>query len=139
VETMLLSLFPIAPRAPPCRASFAALDSYESLLLTAPLATKSLTQGLIWGAGDVVAQLQERPGALPQVRRTTNLFITGAGSGVLWSQYYDTADALLTPLPGGPVMHTVLAIGMENVLWCPLVFSLYQIPLSVLMNGGQIS
>ena len=29
-----------------------------------------------------------------------------------------------------------MSIGLETFFWCPLVFSMYQIPVSVLQNGG---
>ena len=129
-----------APRStcPRC-AGLAPIEAYEDLLRSAPLLTKALTQGVIWGTGDVVAQLataNEKAGRSVSAQRTVNFVATGVGSGVLWTLYYDASDALISPLPGGAIAHTALAIALETAVWCPLVFSLYQIPISVLQNGG---
>lgn len=117
-------------------ASLAPIEAYEQLLVTAPLLTKALTQGFIWGTGDMVAQMSTAGARSISAQRTANFFVTGIGSGVLWSSYYDASDMLISPLPGGAIAHTALAITLETVVWCPLVFSLYQIPISVLQNGG---
>uniref|UniRef100_A0A7S4MW19 Uncharacterized protein n=1 Tax=Prymnesium polylepis TaxID=72548 RepID=A0A7S4MW19_9EUKA len=125
---------------PPPFCALTPVEVYEGLLLSAPLATKATTQGFIWGTGDVVAQLREREEDAPlSGRRTANFFATGIGSGILWANYYDVADALVSPLPGGAAEHTALAILLENIVWCPLVYSLYQIPVSVLQNGGALA
>ena len=108
------------------------------MLLAAPLPTKALTQGIIWSAGDVLNQLREQGGEL-RPQRTASFFLTAVGSGVLWSGYYDAADALISPLPGGRVEHTALSILLEQMFWCPLVFATYQIPASVLQNGGSLN
>jgi len=66
--------------------------------------------------------------------------LTGVGSGVLWASWYDTADALVARwAPGAPAaadgataaagaealaataMGTALSIGLETLVWCPLV------------------
>lgn len=130
------------------RCSVAPIELYEQLLVTAPLATKALTQGFVWGTGDLIAQLREPPKnkddqatglSSLSIRRTANFVVTGIGSGVLWSTYYDASDALISPLPGGAFAHTALSITLETVVWCPIVFSFYQIPISVLQNGGALS
>ena len=128
----------ITPRSPPCSA-LTPVAAYATLLQAYPVPTKALTQGLIWSAGDVVAQLREESGSSVSVERTAKFFVTGVGSGVLWSQYYDAADALIAPAPGGVVVHTALSLALEQFLWCPVVFATYQIPIAVLQNGGALS
>jgi len=115
---------------------FHPVEFYQHLLASAPLPTKALTQGLIWGAGDLAAQSREGSGEAPALRRTASFFATGVGSGALWTTYYDAADALVSPLPGGALEHTAVSLALEQAVWCPIVFALYQIPASVLTNGG---
>ena len=100
----------LAPRAcvartcrPSCSLEF--VDAYQQLLDAAPFPTKALTQGVIWGMSDITAQVQAR-GAF-SAQRTRNFALQGVGSGVLWALYYDWADAVVSPAPGGPVAHTV--------------------------------
>lgn len=120
---------------PSCSLEF--VDAYQQLLDTAPFPTKAITQGVIWGMSDITAQVQAR-GAY-SAQRTRNFALQGVGSGVLWALYYDWADAVVSPAPGGPVAHTVLSIMLEQFSWCPLLFAFYQIPFSVLLNGGTLT
>jgi hypothetical protein len=120
---------------PSCSLEF--VDAYQQLLDAAPFPTKAITQGVIWGMSDITAQVQAR-GAY-SVQRTRNFALQGVGSGVLWALYYDWADVVVSPAPGGPVAHTVLSIMLEQFSWCPLLFAFYQIPFSVLLNGGTLT
>ena len=113
-------------------------SAYEQLLRAYPLPTKACTQALIWGLGDLAAQLRE--GGRPiDYGRTGRFSLTALGAGVLWTTYYDFSDALVSPLPGGAIAHTAASLALEQLIWCPLVFSTYQIPAAVLANGGTLS
>ena len=116
---------------------FSPIDAYSGLLQSAPLATKAVSQSLIWGVGDVISQRREGADA-PDWSRTSSFALTGLGGGVAWTWWYDVADALTAPLEGDAVLRTVASCAVEQFVWCPVIFAVYQIPCAVLQNGGRI-
>ena len=81
----------------------------------------------------------------------------GCVGGVIWACWYDQLDGFLdqdnsfnffklfgivtdqwiiTPYLG--VVKTVLSILIEQFLWCPIVFGFFEIPVSTLLNGGDL-
>jgi hypothetical protein len=88
----------------------------------------------------------------------------GCVGGVIWSFWYNGLDGfldmnnenisiykLLGTISGGQdinsdwirehiaIVTTALSILLEQFLWCPLVFSLFEIPVSTLLNSGSLS
>mmetsp|Transcript_2173 Transcript_2173/g.3356 ORF Transcript_2173/g.3356 Transcript_2173/m.3356 type:complete len:187 (-) Transcript_2173:45-605(-) len=68
--------------------------------------------------------------------RLDRYVVTGLGSGVLWSLYYDAADGIVTHATADIVLRTAMSMAAEQFAWCPLLYGLYLIPLSTLLNGG---
>lgn len=121
-----------------CSSSLLPIDVvhvYQTSLASAPLATKSLTSGALYGVGDILAQRRLQ---LPtwDAKRTVRFAGTGVGSGALWTGWYGFADGLLEPYD--PVSRIALALLVEQFFWCPIIFSLYVIPLSAALNGAGV-
>ena len=115
------------------------VDAYLGCLEVAPLATKVVTSGAIAGLGDCISQLQASGARTRQVdaARCGRFALTGLGNGFLWSHYFDVADSLTAGLEGAP--RVAISMAIEQFLWCPIVYSLYLIPTSILLNGGALS
>lgn len=76
--------------------------------------------------------------------------------GVIWACWYDELDGFLDQnnsfnffklfgivtdqwaKPYLGAVKTILSILIEQFLWCPIVFGLFEIPVSTLLNGGDI-
>ena len=72
----------------------------------------------------------------------TGFFATGLGSGVIWACYYDVAEGIVQLAPGGladsRLAYTAMSLALEQFVWCPIVFSAFQIPAAVFQNGGTV-
>jgi len=116
------------------------VDSYQLCLEQHPVVTKALTSGALFGVGDLLAQVQprreEEPSSL-DVLRFSKFVITGCGSGVLWGFYYDHVDVITSAATEDIWGKVALSMTIEQFLWCPIVYSLYLIPMSTLLNGGS--
>ncbi len=80
----------------------------------------------------------------------------GCVGGVIWACWYDELDGFLdqdNPFnffnvfgivtdqwlkPYLGAVKTVLSILLEQFFWCPLVFGCFEIPVSTLLNGGDL-
>ena len=81
----------------------------------------------------------------------------GCVSGAIWACWYDELDKFLDQendfnffkffgivtdqwiKPYIGAIKTVLSILIEQFLWCPIVFGCFEIPVSTLLNGGDLS
>lgn len=118
-------------------------EMYHQCLLYAPLPTKAITNAGVYGTADLLQQV--RGGKPIDKRRIWSFFVTGLGSGVLWACYYDVADYVVNAKPVtdvvgvGAVQRTIMSLAIQQFVWCPIMFSTYQIPAAVLQNGGKFS
>jgi hypothetical protein len=76
----------------------------------------------------------------------------GLVSGLLWSYWYDISDSILLGLErnylfatfanlsatGRTLAKTAMAIALEQFLWCPAVFGLFDLPVSTVLNGASV-
>ena len=118
--------------------SFAAQDlvtTYQSWLQTAPLLTKAATSSFFFGAGDLLAQTIDEDTDEVALGRVARFAGTGFGNGIAWSCWYGFADELLAPV-SLPALRVAGAMAIEQFVWCPILFSVYIIPLSSLLNGA---
>ena len=122
------------------------VELYQQCLLMAPLPTKGLTTAGIWGAADLIQQLREPKADAKRGRidaaRSWSFFATGLGSGVIWACYYDVAEGIVQLAPGwladSRLAYTAMSLALEQFVWCPIVFSAFQIPAAVFQNGGTV-
>jgi len=81
----------------------------------------------------------------------------GCVGGVIWACWYDELDGFLDQdnkfnffklfgivtdqwiKPYLGAFNTILSILIEQFLWCPIVFGFFEIPVSTLLNGGDLS
>ena len=81
----------------------------------------------------------------------------GCVGGVIWACWYDELDGFLDQdnafnffklfgivtyqwiKPYLGAFKTILSILIEQFLWCPIVFGLFEIPVSTFLNGGDLS
>lgn len=129
------------------------------------LATQSFTGGVLCGVGDAVAQVKERlfekenkkldfTSNAIDLDRVLRFALKGFGGGLIWSQWYGLADEWSLQLSndflnmiGNDVVfsdgihraaRTIAAILLEQFVACPIVYSLWDIPFPMLMNGASI-
>ena len=122
----------------PQAASFAAPDvvsTYQNWLQTAPLLTKAATSSFFFAAGDTLAQTIDEDTDEVSFGRVARFAGTGFGNGIAWSCWYGYADELLAPV-SLPALRVAGAMAIEQFVWCPILFSVYIIPLSSVLNGA---
>jgi hypothetical protein len=129
------------------------------------LPTEAATAAVLASFGDCLAQARdildpEKPQHQEySLSRTRNFFIKGVGSGVIWSTYYRQTDVLCTDWAtdilaqattadpsfnmvegsfGFATVKTVVAVILEDVIACPIVYSLWDIPVPALLSGSPI-
>lgn len=130
------------------------VNEYQYLSSTFPLPTESATFGTFAGVGDAIAQktnnedVEEEKRAYDK-KRTGRFFLKGLGSGLIWSQWYPLVDGwsdvttayALSELGVEDIgtIHTVAktasSILMEQFIACPIVYSLWDIPVPALLAG----
>ena len=134
-----------------------ALDAYQT-------PTQILTGGLLSGVGDAVAQTRETTTTNDvgtagidynditrrwNARRTGLFAVKGLGGAVIWSFWYGTADEISASACqwvdcGGwegteAVLRTACSIALEQFVWCPIVYSIWDIPMPRLLSGAPLS
>jgi len=131
------------------------------------LATQSMTGGLLCGVGDAMAQVKERFTTKKELDfslttdndaidfgRVFRFALKGLGGGIIWSQWYGMVDGWSLELSSdflnmigdegafGDGIHraakTVSAIMLEQFVACPIVYSLWDIPFPMVMNGAPV-
>mmetsp|Transcript_8329 Transcript_8329/g.12828 ORF Transcript_8329/g.12828 Transcript_8329/m.12828 type:complete len:341 (-) Transcript_8329:19-1041(-) len=141
-------------------------ESYGTSLVNHPLTTKSLTAGLLCGISDVIAQIKQQKGDSYNIARTIRFASKGCLGGIIWMYWYEWIDHFLLNDSGGVsynsiwtrailpasigdsvqsfaqnhrgAVTTMLSMVMEQFLWCPVVYGMFEIPLATLLNGGTI-
>jgi len=135
-----------------------AADVYSTLLIEHPLPTKSLTAGILCGISDIIAQRRDITREEFNIGRTLRFASKWCIGGIVWTFWYNWLDGFLTfesptsfyTLVGVTdlsifakshigLVTTVLSILLEQFFWCPLVYGTFEIPLSTLMNGGELN
>ena len=111
------------------------VSTYQSWLQTAPLLTKAATSSFFFAAGDVLAQTIDEDTDEVSLGRVARFAGTGFGNGIAWSCWYGFADELLAPV-SPPALRVAGAMAIEQFIWCPILFSVYIIPLSSILNGA---
>lgn len=111
------------------------VSTYNYCLDSSPLLTKAVTSSVLFAAGDVLAQSADEASNEISLRRAARFASTGFGNGVAWTCWYGFADELLAPV-GEPALRVAGAMALEQFVWCPLLYSLYLIPLSAALNGA---
>lgn len=141
-------------------------EAYEYCLTCYNLPTISLTSAFCGGVGNFAAQqraaltnplapqLQQQ---LQQSDRNDNnrrflasidwndnriFWIKGILGGLIWSQWYNFLDSLITDLTSvgavpawlAPVLSTVA----EQIFFCPVIFSLYELPFPMWLRGDPV-
>eukprot|EP00984_Skeletonema_dohrnii_P026484 scaffold15845_cov114-Skeletonema_dohrnii-CCMP3373.AAC.3 len=133
------------------------ITTYSKLLAEYPLPTKSLTSGLLCGVSDAIAQFREANRKQFNFQRWIRFAGKGCVGGVIWACWYDELDGFLDQdnkfnffklsgivtdqwiKPYLGAFKTILSILIEQFLWCPIVFGFFEIPVSTLLNGGDLS
>jgi len=133
------------------------ITTYSKLLAEYPLPTKSLTSGVLCGVSDAIAQFREANRKQFNFQRWIRFAGKGCVGGVIWACWYDELDGFLDQdntfnffklfgivtdqwiKPYLGAFKTILSILIEQFLWCPIVFGLFEIPVSTFLNGGDLS
>lgn len=113
--------------------------SYQQLLEAFPLATKAATSSVMFGIGDCIAQARSPNDNKIDVTRLGRYMVTGFGSGVLWTFYYDAADIWASQASNDAMARILFSMGLEQFAWCPILYAFYVLPMSVLLNGGVLA
>lgn len=111
----------------------AAADVYDSLLSAHPLATKSWTNGAVAVAGDAIAQRRDPDLEGYDFERGARFCAKALLGGALWVGFYDAADASTAALAGAS--RVAASMALEQLLWAPFYFGLYDLPAASLLNG----
>ena len=144
-------------------------DAYGASLIENPLPTKSLTAGVLCGISDVIAQRRDPNRGEYNIGRTVRFASKGCIGGIIWTFWYNWIDGFLSfdesfnnnsptslniySLTGAVTnaslllfvkshvgaVTTFLSILLEQFIWCPLVYGTFEIPVSTLMNGGELA
>lgn len=101
---------------------------------------ESLIIAVVQGFGDIIAQSRDRTRDFSKAR-TARFATKAVGNGVVWSYYYDAAELFCsTMLPPGSseFSRLTLSLVLEQFVWCPIVYSMWDIPIATLLNGGEL-
>lgn len=127
-------------------------SAYTYSLTHYQLATESATAACLAGIGDVVAQVtatddDTKPSQSSFDWKRSQTFVAkGAVSGIMWSYWYAQCDAWSLNFAqhcvqdAGAVRAVQLAtsILLEQFVWCPLLYSMWDIPFPILCRGDSI-
>jgi hypothetical protein len=130
-----------------------AVSQYQLLLRECPLPTQCVTSSILAGFGDVLAQTQQS--SIRQVKRNRllNFMIKGFGGGIIWALWFAVNEQwtthiidMILPLCSssailsGPVVtmaRTVVSILLEQFLAVPIIYTLWDIPLPILLSSTR--
>jgi len=133
-------------------------STYMYCLEAYQLPTQMATFGLFSASGDAIAQqldttdgddeesATQSPKQEYDVIRTFHYLLKGLGGGILWSYWYSVADPCALQLtqalggvPAGAWEHAArvaAAIFLEQMVWCPIVYAAWDIPVPALLKGS---
>lgn len=128
--------------------------AYTYSLTHYQLATESATTAVLAGVGDLVAQTlshhkqknEEQFAKNIDWKRAQTFVLKGSVSGILWSQWYafcdpftlQLAQQVVTTPDGISNIQLLLSILLEQFIWCPILYSLWDIPFPMLLRGDAI-
>lgn len=128
-----------------------------------PLATQSVTGGILSGVGDVVAQckeMQDRGNSKDWILRVDpvrakRFVLKGMGGGLIWYSWFNLVDPwsaalcqdVLSPFDldesgqegAERVVKTLSSILMEQFIACPIIYSLWDIPFPAILDGAPLT
>ena len=111
-------------------------EAYSQLLEHFPLATKVCTNSVVALAGDWIGQARDPEIAEYSPTRGARFALKGVVGGFFWVSYFDAVDALTACASGVPRVLEQMAV--EQFLWCPVYYTLYDIPAASLLNGNSL-
>lgn len=115
-----------------------------------------ISSGLLAGVGDTIAQKQQQRelGTTPtrlfdglDTERLQRFMLKGCGSGVLWSNWFAISDqwcssltarldlSMSTTMIHEGLVYTVASILLEQFIWCPVVYSCWDLSFPALLRG----
>ena len=133
--------------------------AYSHCLITFPLVTESITAGAMAGLGDYLAQTRQHTitkydKGRTDKRRTSRFILKGFGEGILWSFWYRFAEhwshiitlgvlhwmglGQTTSPHFAKILRTVISVGLDLLLACPLIYGAWDIPFLTLMSGKSV-
>lgn len=113
---------------------------YSSILKTHPKATNALTTGILFGIGDIVAQLQfpDDPGAPYDPFRTLQPFVYGtfifSFIGNSWYQFLNN-KIVFPNLKPNHWANTVARVSCDQIFFAPVGITLYFTTMTVFKGG----
>jgi hypothetical protein len=129
-------------------------NSYSSALQEQPFITKACTGFFLCGSGDVLAQLRAKTQEF-DTGRLLRFAFKGFFGTLLWAEWYDLSDVLIQeetfssalqsmgivnpPEVSVNMARTVALILAEQFITCPLIYGLWEIPVSTILNGASPS
>jgi len=121
--------------------------AYTNSLIHNKLMTESITAALLAGLGDFGAQVQEEGKTTIDIRRCGSFVLKGSVSGILWSKWYAFCDPLSMSIVehidfaivNKDILRVLTSIVLEQILMCPLLFALWEIPVPLLLRGDPIN
>jgi len=125
----------------------------SALVSESQLTANVLMSCVMAGIGDTVAQVQtqkQNKGGEYNLenldkKRLKNFILKGFGSGILWSYCFALSDQWCTAFAQsqdiGPegVYYTLSSMMIDQFLWSPIIFSLWDIPFPLLLRGTRFS
>jgi hypothetical protein len=123
--------------------------AYSHCLTHHHLATECVTAGCMAGLGDWLAQRKDATKPW-NPKRSMHFVLKGFGEGIMWSFWYYKADIwvrLLTQSAMGTgviapsmevVYRTAVAVLLDLLIACPLIYGLWDIPFPALLSGTPL-
>jgi len=116
-------------------------STYNTCLYESPLITKSITAFSLCSTGDLIAQKRDKASADIDWKRVGRFALKGVGSSMIWNQFYESADDcvhFITNGEGSAPLRIAIAMLIDQFVWSPLAFGLYDIPMATLLNGASV-
>lgn len=130
-------------------------SAYTYALSHYQLATESATSAFLAGVGDLVAQTvasQQDEKDFQFIdrkdidwNRYQTFVIKGSLSGILWSNWYAFCDPFSLGIAqslqsaDSSNLQLLISILLEQFIWCPILYSLWDIPFPILLRGDDVT
>lgn len=120
--------------------------AYTYALTHYHLATESATTACLAGVGDLIAQIFVQDATHVNWSRYCSFVVKGSVAGILWSKWYAFCDPLslwmasscCTTSSSINVMKLMTSILLEQFIWCPLLYSSWDIPFPMIWRGDAL-